>query len=156
MPRFDCAPLPRIAVAVRAGADLLGSIWAVGSSDETLGPEAERALTEAATSAALHLLRVRRAADLERRARSELSHSLLAGEPVSPAAGLGIERGRMTVLAFELPSLPGTSADVDIIGLQVADLAAACATFSPGQSRGQLLPDQPVADLREQAHRSWK
>ncbi|WP_175313212.1 hypothetical protein [Streptomyces lunaelactis] len=117
---------------MRAGADLLGSIWAVGSSDETLGPEAERALTEAATSAAaLHLLRVRRAADLERRARSELLHSLLAGEPVSPAAGLGIERGRMTVLAFELPSLPGTSADVDIIGPQVADLAAACATFSP-------------------------
>ncbi|MFF3460144.1 PucR family transcriptional regulator [Streptomyces sp. NPDC002730] len=125
--RFGCAPLPRIAVAVRAGADLLGSIWAVGSSGETFGPEAERALAEAAASAALHLLRVRRATDLERRARSELLRSLLAGEPVSPTARLGIERGSMTVLAFELPSLPGTSVDVDIVGLQVADLVAACA-----------------------------
>ncbi|WP_406307172.1 hypothetical protein OHA61_39255 [Streptomyces sp. NBC_00885] len=65
----------------------------MGSSDETLDPEAERALTEAATSAALHLLRVRHATDLERRARSELLRSLLAGEPVSPTARLGIERG---------------------------------------------------------------
>lgn len=87
--RFGCAPLPRIAAAVRAGADLLGSIWAVGSSGETFGAEAERALPDAAASAALHLLRVRRATDLERRARSELLRCLLTGEPVprQPACG---------------------------------------------------------------------
>lgn len=118
----DASPLPRLAVAVRAGTELLGSIWAV-ESGIPLGPEAEQALADAAGVAALHLLRLRRATELERRARGELLRSLLAGEPLS-AARLGIDAGRMTVLAFELPSASGSPAG--ILGLLVADLVTAC------------------------------
>ncbi|MEU1202614.1 helix-turn-helix domain-containing protein [Streptomyces sp. NPDC005813] len=119
----DASPLARLAVAVRAGSELLGSIWAV-ESGTPFSPEAEQALTEAAGVAALHLLRLRRATELERRARGELLRSLLAGRTPS-AARFGIESGRMTVLALELPSSSGTPADV--LGLQVVDLVTACA-----------------------------
>lgn len=47
---------PRMAVAVRAGGDILGSIW-VAEGSRPLGKEAEAALVEAANIAALHLIR---------------------------------------------------------------------------------------------------
>ncbi|MFB7338199.1 PucR family transcriptional regulator [Streptomyces adustus] len=119
----DASPLPRLAVAIRAGTELLGSLWAV-ESGTPFGPEAEQALADAAKAATLHLLRLRRATELERRARGELLRSLLAGKPPS-AARFGIDLGRMTVLALELPSCSNTP--VNILGLQVADLVMACA-----------------------------
>ncbi|MEU4095880.1 helix-turn-helix domain-containing protein [Streptomyces sp. NPDC026673] len=134
----DAAPLPRIAVAVRAGTELLGSLWAV-ESGIPLGPEAEQALADAAGVAALHLLRLRRATELERRARGELLRSLLAGRPPS-AARLGIDSGLMTVLAFELPSASGTP--VGVLGLQVADLVTACAETLA--SAASCVVDGPV------------
>src|SRR3954454_117453 len=57
--------LPRLAVAVRAGGELLGSIWVIEGS-QPLGTEAERALREASDIAALHLLRHRAASDVDR------------------------------------------------------------------------------------------
>ena len=83
--RFTAGPgsLPRLAIAVRAGAELLGSIWVV-NADGTLGPAAEQALTEAASIAALHLLAARTAADLARRLRGDLLRRVLA-DPASAA-----------------------------------------------------------------------
>ena len=53
--------LPRVAVSVRAGDEVLGSIWAV--VPEPLSPERLGALTDSAKLVALHLLRVRAGAD---------------------------------------------------------------------------------------------
>jgi PucR C-terminal helix-turn-helix domain/GGDEF-like domain len=91
--RFTAGPgsLPRLAIAVRAGAELLGSIWVV-NADGTLGPAAEQALTEAASIAALHLLAARTAADLARRLRGDLLRRVLADPAsatvVAPQLGL--------------------------------------------------------------------
>ena len=91
--RFTAGPgsLPRLAIAVRAGAELLGSIWVVNAGG-TLGPAAEQALTEAASIAALHLLAARTAADLARRLRGDLLRRVLADPAsatvVAPQLGL--------------------------------------------------------------------
>ena len=83
--RFPSGPgsMPRLAVAVRAGADLLGSIWVVNPGGG-LDPAADRALAEAADVAALHLLTARTGADLARRQRGDLLRRLLA-DPASAA-----------------------------------------------------------------------
>jgi len=94
--RFTAGPgsLPRLAVAVRAGGDLLGSIWVVDANGD-LGPEAEQALAEAAGTAALHVLAARTAADLARRQRGDLLRRVLADPAsatlVAPQLGLSAD-----------------------------------------------------------------
>ena len=85
--RFTAGPgsLPRLAVAVRAGGDLLGSIWVV-DANSNLDADAEQALAEAADIAALHLLAARTAADLARRQRGDLLRRVLA-DPASATLG---------------------------------------------------------------------
>lgn len=95
--------LPRIAVAVRAGAEPLGSIWVV-DPDESLGDDAERALAGAATIAALHLIRARTATDLARQQRADLLRHLLdeGADAAHAVARLGLEPGGpFAVLGFE-------------------------------------------------------
>jgi DNA-binding PucR family transcriptional regulator len=114
---------PRLATAVRAGDEILGSIW-VQEGGRPLGPEAEAALREAARIAALHLLRHRSGADIERGRRAELLRAALDGRvatdalapvlQVTPAAGL-------TVLAFELVE-PGDVAAVSVLAERAASL----------------------------------
>ena len=70
--------LSRLAVAVRAGSQILGSIWIVDASKD-LDADTERALEGAADIAALHMLRARSAADLVRQQRGELLRRLLEG-----------------------------------------------------------------------------
>ena len=94
----------RLAIAVRAGDQLLGSIW-VAESSRALGEEAEAALREAAALAALHVLRSRAADDLERRRRSDLLRAALAGRvaPEALAEALGLSAGSpLTVVSIEL------------------------------------------------------
>lgn len=74
---------PRLAVSVRAGGEMLGSIW-VQEGDRPLGAEAEEALREAASMAALHLLRSRSGEDLERRKSGEQLRAVLE-ERLPPA-----------------------------------------------------------------------
>jgi hypothetical protein len=92
--RFTAGPgsMPRLAIAVRAGSELLGSIWVVDPLGE-LGSEADRALAEAAGLAALHLLAVRTAADQARRQRADLLRRLLADPASAPlvAPQLGLD-----------------------------------------------------------------
>jgi DNA-binding PucR family transcriptional regulator len=94
---------PRLAVAVRAGDVILGSIW-VAEGDEPLRAEAEDVLRETARIAALHLVRHRAAEDLERSARGELLISVLEGRGGVEATAyrLGVTAtGAFAVLAFE-------------------------------------------------------
>lgn len=67
----------RMVIAVRAGRELLGSLWA-----ETATPfetERLRVLEDGARTAALHLLRSRASADLERQVESDLVTRLVEG-----------------------------------------------------------------------------
>ncbi|HEU5474739.1 MAG TPA: helix-turn-helix domain-containing protein [Actinophytocola sp.] len=69
--------LPRVAIAVRAGDEVLGSIWAAVPG--RLSDERHEALRESAKLVALHLLRVRAGADVQRRVRTDLVSSALDG-----------------------------------------------------------------------------
>jgi hypothetical protein len=76
--------LPRLAVAIKAGPNVLGSIWAI---DETasLDAHAAEALANAARLAALHMLQYRNSSDIPRRIRERALRNLLRGQ--GPAAG---------------------------------------------------------------------
>ena len=73
----DAFSMPRVAIAVRAGDEVLGSIWAAVPGP--LSEERTEALCEAAKLVALHLLRVRAGADVQRRLRADLLSSALEG-----------------------------------------------------------------------------
>lgn len=67
----------RVAIGVRAGDEVLGSIWA--AMDGPLTQERTTTLRDAAKLVALHLLRVRAGADVQRRLRAELLSTALEG-----------------------------------------------------------------------------
>jgi hypothetical protein len=94
---------PRRAIAVRAGGEILGSIW-VSEGRTPFGPDTDHALREAAGIAALHLIRARTTDDVERRLRGDLVRTLLEGRgPLELAASrLGIDADAPAgVIAFE-------------------------------------------------------
>ena len=85
--------LPRVAVAVRAGEEVLGSIWAAVRSR----PSEERLheLRQAANFVALHLLRHRIASDVQRELQSDLVSAVLSGR------GLAVDAARRLNLRGE-------------------------------------------------------
>ncbi|WP_215543017.1 PucR family transcriptional regulator [Amycolatopsis sp. CA-230715] len=94
----------RLAIAVRAGGQILGSIW-VAEGRSPLGPEAEQALRAAAGIAALHLVRHQVGDDLQRRRNGELFRSVLDGRRPAEllAEPLNVSRQSFTtVLGFGL------------------------------------------------------
>jgi hypothetical protein len=104
---------PRMATAIRAGDEILGSIW-VQEGDTPLGDDAEAALLEAARIAALHLLRHRSSADLERGRRTELLRAAFEGRVPPDALSPVLEIG---------PAVPVSVIAIDV-GSAVADRAA--------------------------------
>lgn len=92
----------RVAIAVRAGDEFLGSIWA--AVPEPLSEERTGALTEAVKLVALHLLRVRAGADVQRRLRADLLSSALEGGAGARDAleRLGLAGRSLVVLAVAL------------------------------------------------------
>ncbi|WP_214318245.1 PucR family transcriptional regulator [Nonomuraea sediminis] len=69
---------PRLAIAIRAHGEALGTIWAV-QAEQPLAADAEAALADAAAAAAPHLARINLAADEARRRRDECLGWLLRG-----------------------------------------------------------------------------
>src|SRR5690554_954694 len=107
--------LGRLAVAIRAGTQPLGSIWVV-DADGSLDADAERAIERAADVAALHLLRARSSADLARAQRSELLRRVLEGSESSHliASQMGSDpQSSFVVLACQ----PALSAPVDEVDM---------------------------------------
>ncbi len=87
----------RMVVAARVGRQLLGSVWVI--SDVAMdGP----ALRDGARTVALHLLRSRASADLERQVESEAVLRLLDGtaDAVTVASRLGLAGGPLRVIAL--------------------------------------------------------
>ena len=91
--------LPRAAVAVRAGDEVLGAIWAVVR--EPLTPDQEDLLLDASRVVALHMLQIRTGPDAEQRRISDLVATALEGgfDAATALARLGIERRPCVVVA---------------------------------------------------------
>jgi hypothetical protein len=85
----------RMVVAVRSGRELMGSLWV--ACLKPLGEPERTALADGARTVALHLLRSRASADLERQVESELVLRLLTGSPdaAASASRLGLPQGLM-------------------------------------------------------------
>lgn len=103
--------LPRLVVPVRAGAELLGSMWAAcrgKPSDKQVA-----AFEDAAKIAALHLLRLRAGADIERRLEADLLAAALHGGGAArdAIARLGMRGDSFVVLALWVDSEDRTAAE---------------------------------------------
>jgi DNA-binding PucR family transcriptional regulator len=70
---------PRLVIPVRAGAEWLGSIWAVVEERPPAALVAE--LVQTSSVVALHLLRLRAQADLSRRVSADRLRAVLSGNP---------------------------------------------------------------------------
>lgn len=94
--------LPRLIVPIRAGEELLGSIWAIVPGP--VPPERAQAFADTAAVVALHLLRLRAQADIARRATSDRLRAVLEGGEAAPAAAeeLGLREGPYRVVALEV------------------------------------------------------
>lgn len=97
---------PRLAVPIRAGGELLGSVWVIdeqGSANEATKAE----LQQAAHIAALHLLQARTEAEVSDRRRGDMLSAVLddAAMAVEAAAALGIP----------------VSKDVRVVAIGIAD-----------------------------------
>lgn len=124
--------MDRLAIAVRAGKQPLGSIWVV-DADGTLDAEAKRALESAADIAALHMLRARSSYDLARQQRAELLRRLLESDDdsqlVAEQLALG-RKGPFAVVAFAAEVVPGSE---EIALARVLDLVSTqCEAYRQG------------------------
>ncbi|MFE4942545.1 PucR family transcriptional regulator [Streptomyces sp. NPDC056641] len=100
--RDESMTIPRVALAVRAGDEILGSIWAAVRGP--LSEERTQALIDAGKVVALHMLRLRAGADVERRLRADLVSTALEGGTGAPEAiaRLGLQGQPAIVLALGL------------------------------------------------------
>ncbi len=94
------ASYPRVALAVRAGDEILGSIWV--AVREPMPKDRIGALKDAAKLVALHMLRIRAGADVERRLRADLLATVLEGGSgaADAASQLRLTDHRCVVLAL--------------------------------------------------------
>lgn len=150
---------PRSAIAIRAGSQAIGSIWAVHDEDR-LDDESERALVEAARIAAPHVIQARAARDVERRMRAEMLLAVLdeRGSAEETAGRLGFSAAApLTVLAFEL--VGGEEALDDLHRERLVDLVVVhceasfrhTAAVALGQTVYALLQDERELDRRRVA-----
>ncbi|MFJ8024300.1 PucR family transcriptional regulator [Streptomyces sp. NPDC096311] len=136
--------LPRLAVPVRAGGETLGSLWVV--DDGGLAPDAEEALAQGASTAALLLLRARAAQELARHQNGDLLRRLLDGtaDPAGAAHRLGMGLGPdgnpapVRVAAFVLDSSV-SAADVEQTALRLLDLVRLQCEARYGRHAGVLV-----------------
>lgn len=101
-PPADAQESERTVMAVRAGDEVLGTIWV--ASPRPLSEEQERALRDSAKLVAMHLVWQRTDADVERRLRAEQLRSVLDGGPgaAESAHRLGLSEEPCVVLALSL------------------------------------------------------
>ncbi|SDY09192.1 PucR C-terminal helix-turn-helix domain-containing protein [Amycolatopsis xylanica] len=153
-------PVPRVALAVRAGDEILGSIWAA-----VPGPLSElrtQALIDAGKLVALHMLRLRAGADVERRLRAELVGTALEGGTAAPEAiaRLGLLGQPAIVLAMGLAGLGDDDvrrvADrqriADALAMHLGAVQPRSAVALVGDVAYAIVP-MPVADCRDRSVR---
>ncbi len=142
----------RTVVAVRAGRELLGSVWA--TSREPLDGTRRRALSDAARTVAMHVLRSRASADLERQVESDLVTRLLEGsaDSATAASRLGLRQTALRVIAVHA-DIPGEPHAALLLAFEHA--TSGFGWSRPGRSslgRNTLytvLPSEDVAAARQ-------
>ncbi len=131
---------PRLVVPVRAGREWLGSIWAV--VDGPPPADVVRSLSQTSSVVALHLLRLRAQADLDRRVSADRLRALVGGDTRDAETWLPPGPWRVVVL--------GGGPEVDVYAL--ADLWESVARRHRWrQPLLTILDDRVVALAREVA-----
>ncbi|WP_433263381.1 PucR family transcriptional regulator [Actinosynnema sp. CS-041913] len=142
--------LPRVAIAVRAGDEVLGSIWAAVRAP--LDPDRSRTFRDAAKLVALHMLRLRAGADVQRRLRADLVGQALEGGPgaVEAVSRLGL-LGRPAVVLAMSPADPyGADPSVAEHARLIAERQRVCDAFA--MHLGAVHPRSAVALLGDVAY----
>ncbi|UYM06892.1 PucR family transcriptional regulator [Solicola gregarius] len=142
--------LPRVALAIRAGDEILGSIWAAVRTP--LSPERTQALQDAVKLVALHMLRLRAGADVERRLRADLVATVLEAGPGAAEAlsRLGLADQDCVVLALA-PVEPADDAEPNATRAQlVAEEQRMADAFS--MHLGAVYPRSAVALVGDVAY----
>lgn len=136
--RFPAVPpaFPRVAVSIRGGTEVLGSLWVVDAG--SLAQDIDQALSAAADLAASHLLRDRLVDDAERAGRFDALTRLLGGDPDPTVTAdlMGLDpHGPYAVLAL------GSTAPVSGVAelYRVVNLATLHAEAQLGRSCGGLI-----------------
>ncbi|WP_331769988.1 helix-turn-helix domain-containing protein (plasmid) [Embleya sp. NBC_00888] len=143
----------RLAIAVRDGGEVLGSIWAAADG-HPLAPDAAAALRTAARAALPHLVHHETRGREAARRREEAVHALLSGgagaEQAARTVGVRPDRpyGVIVVEAYESPTTESasdapTSAEqrvLDVLALQAAALRPGCVTARAGRRLFVLTP----------------
>lgn len=156
--------LPRVAVTVRAGDEVLGFIWVVVR--EPLGEERSQALRDAAKLVALHMLQIRAGADVERRLRADLVSTALEGGAGARQAlnRLGLADQPVVVLALAIldaahvePSIGGDTnlaterqRLTDALAMHLSAVHPRCAAALVGDVAYGLVPVQRERDDGEE------
>ncbi|MFB9685098.1 PucR family transcriptional regulator [Amycolatopsis plumensis] len=140
--------VPRVAVAVRAGDEVLGSIWA--AVREPLTADRTQALCDAARVVALHLLRVRAGADVERRLRADLLSTALEGGPAAREALSRLGLADQPVVVLALAVLGNGTADAELaadrqrlsdgLAMHLSAVHPRCAAALVGDTAYGLVP----------------
>ncbi|MFC5182436.1 PucR family transcriptional regulator [Actinomadura harenae] len=141
-PLPESGELPRAAIAVRAGDEILGTIWVV--VPEPLDEERSGLLYEAAKLVALHLVWQRADADKERRLRAELLGAALGSGPESREAArrLGLRDEPAIVMALTVaPAAAETPAQIGAERKRLADAFAMHLTAAHPRSVSGLIGD---------------
>jgi hypothetical protein len=135
--------LPRAAVAVRAGDEVLGSIWA--AVQEPLTPDRARAMCDAARLVALHLLRIRAGADVSRRLRADLVSTALEGGTGAFEAvrRLGLADQPVVVLALAVTDPAERARLADALAMHLSAIHPRCAAAPVGDVAYGLIPVVP-------------
>jgi len=135
--------LPRAAVAVRAGDEVLGSIWA--AVREPLTPDRARAMCDAARLVALHLLRIRAGADVSRRLRADLVSTALEGGTGAFEAvrRLGLADQPVVVLALAVTDPAERARLADGLAMHLSAIHPRCAAALVGDVAYGLVPVVP-------------
>ncbi|TGD09223.1 helix-turn-helix domain-containing protein [Brevibacterium sp. S111] len=151
----------RAAIAVRAGGEILGSIWA--ALPDEMDEELARVLRDMAKIAALHMLRLRAGDGLDRRLRADLLATALDGGDGAEYAirRLGIESSHIAVFALgvdqeetsQLDEAIETQRIVDAINVYLAAVRPQASAARLGDTIFGMLPIQSVDDGEEQARR---
>lgn len=94
--------LARVAIAVRAGDEILGSIWV--ATHEDLGPDRLQALEDTAKFVALEMTKLRTSAHTDRRLRADLVGDAISGggSAVEAIERLGIRDRSVVVMALAI------------------------------------------------------
>jgi hypothetical protein len=136
--------LPRAAVAVRAGDEVLGSIWA--AVREPLTADRARAMCDAARLVALHLLRIRAGADVSRRLRADLVSTALEGGTGAFEAvrRLGLADQPVVVLALAVADPAERARLADALAMHLSAIHPRCAAAPVGDVAYGLIPVVPA------------